>query len=161
MLKLKNVVVLLNSATPYNCLTKCSRVVNPDVSKACNPLKLGATDPDPTSNVMRWRPDEEGRYRSIDFYVNSIAFRVPSGCNRLSITIAMGDEETEYEVPLFEECVRFGSMKAVAEYVTGKLHVKEAPRQADLREGGHGMAILLQAHRCEDELLSKAPQLGR
>ncbi|KAL3904301.1 MAG: hypothetical protein SGPRY_011340 [Prymnesium sp.] len=54
MLKKLNVVVLLISATPFNCLTKTSRIVDPDVSKACNALELESTHDDPTSNSL-WR----------------------------------------------------------------------------------------------------------
>ena len=116
LLDQSNVVILLCSATPYNCLTKHSRIVNPDVSKACDPLKLKCDDVNLTNNVFRWRPDDKGRYRSLDFYVDSIAFRAPSKCNRLSIIV----NGTERTLELDHNRL-FGSIEAYAKFVSHKL----------------------------------------
>jgi hypothetical protein len=84
---------------------------------------LKPEDPDPTSNIVRWRPTERGRYRSIDFYVNSIAFRVPSSGRQLSVAITCSPECTRYvySVELFKSSDRFASMDAICLHVTEML----------------------------------------
>ena len=129
LLDQSNVVILLCSATPYNCLTNHSRIVNPDVSKACDPLKLKCDDVNLTNNVFRWRPDDKGRYRSLDFYVDSIAFRAPSKCNRLSIIV----NGTERTLELDHNRL-FGSMEAYAKFVSHKL--KQLKLQLSFSESG-------------------------
>lgn len=137
MLEQKNVVVLLNSATPYNCMTRHSRIVGPDVASACNPLALTSTESDPESNVIRWRPTKNARYRSIDFYVDSVAFRVPSSRRRLSITITIDQVPTSYDdVKLFEDCERFGNMKDVADHVKNALEAQSAPLKLAYEKSG-------------------------
>ena len=128
LLKQANVLVVLNSATPYNCLTTCSRIEGPDVHEACNPLELKPTDDEPQSNIVRWRPTEKGRYRSIDFYINSIAFRVPEGLRQLSLAVASGNEPMQtYSIELFGSTDRFGGMRPICEHVTEMLRSQQVP----------------------------------
>ena len=121
--KLPNLVVLLNSATPFNCLTSKSRIPHLD-KQWCDPLSLGPDDV-PESNVIRWRPNGRGRYRDIDFFIDSIAFSVPEDKREMSLAYQVGGVETA--VP--PVCIdgRFGSMQSVAKHLGELLENKEAP----------------------------------
>ena len=119
--------MLLNSATPYNCLTQKSRLTGLETSFS-DPLKLREGDV-PTSNVIRWRPNGKGRYRHIDLYMDSIAFRVPESRRSLKLSVQLlADQSWEpYVVTLFEESDRFASMTSVAVHVTERLKSVGAP----------------------------------
>ena len=119
--------MLLNSATPYNCLTKNSRLTGLETNFS-DPLQLGEGEM-PPSNVIRWRPNGTGRYRHIDLYMDSIAFRVPESRRSLKLSVQLqADQSWEpYVVPLFEESDRFASMTSVAVHVTERLKSVGAP----------------------------------
>ena len=124
---LPNFLVLLNSATPYNCLTQNSRLTGLETNFS-DPLQLGEGEM-PPSNVIRWRPNGTGRYRHIDLYMDSIAFRVPESRRSLKLSVQLqADQSWEpYVVPLFEESDRFASMTSVAVHVTERLKSVGAP----------------------------------
>ena len=124
---LPNFLVLLNSATPYNCLTRNSRLTGLETNFS-DPLQLGEGEM-PPSNVIRWRPNGTGRYRHIDLYMDSIAFRVPESRRSLKLSVQLqADQSWEpYVVPLFEESDRFASMTSVAVHVTERLKSVGAP----------------------------------
>ena len=119
--------MLLNSATPYNCLTQNSRLTGLETNFS-DPLQLGEGEM-PPSNVIRWRPNGTGRYRHIDLYMDSIAFRVPESRRSLKLSVQLqADQSWEpYVVPLFEESDRFASMTSVAVHVTERLKSVGAP----------------------------------
>ena len=135
---LPNFLVLLNSATPYNCLTKNSRLTGLETNFS-DPLQLGEGEV-PPSNVIRWRPNGTGRYRHIDLYMDSIAFRVPelpvarhrqasTSCRSLKLSVQLQADQCwePYVVTLFEESDRFASMTSVAVHVTERLKSVGAP----------------------------------
>ena len=124
---LPNFLVLLNSATPYNCLTQNSRLTGLETNFS-DPLQLGEGEV-PPSNVIRWRPNGTGRYRHIDLYMDSIAFRVPESRRSLKLSVQLlADQSWEpYVVTLFEESDRFASMTSVAVHVTERLKSVGAP----------------------------------
>lgn len=135
---LSNFLVLLNSATPYNCLTTKSRLEGLE-SEFCDPLEL-ADDTVPTSNVIRWRPNGRGRYRHIDLYMDTIAFQVDKKRRLLKLAVKPQAQDADfqrYEVPLFEDSDRFGSMKPVAQHVTERLKASGVPLllKYDIEEG--------------------------
>ena len=93
--------------------------------------------------MIRWRPNGRGRYRHIDFFIDSIAFQVPkppptarlpvadtSGGAlpmdvdgqeaRWSLLVAFqgGLTPEEVRIELFPESDRFGSMKPVAKHIS-------------------------------------------
>eukprot|EP00953_Heterococcus_sp_UTEX-ZZ885_P011364 6577-Heterococcus_DN1.PRE.6 len=75
-----NVVVLLVSATPYNCLTKCSRVKQSDTTA--------------DSNVVKWFEHESMRgvslYRSLQYYFSTITFQAPLSRRKIKLSIGGG-----------------------------------------------------------------------
>lgn len=120
---LPNFLVLLNSATPYNCLTQYSRLTGLETNFS-DPLQLSEGD---VSNVIRWRPNGKGRYRHIDLYMDSIAFRVPELRRSLKLSVQLQADYVPYDVPLFQESDRFASMTSVAVHVTERLKSVGAP----------------------------------
>jgi hypothetical protein len=120
--------VLLNSATPYNCLTQNSRLTGLETNFS-DPLQLSEGDVPPPSNVIRWRPNGKGRYRHIDLYMDSIAFRVPELRRSLKLSVQLQADQSfeSYVVSLFQESDRFASMTSVAVHVTERLKSVGAP----------------------------------
>ena len=119
-----NLLLLLVSATPYNTLTSSSRVIQTPGE----------------SNVVRWFADStekaETEYRSMQFYLDTIAFEVPLDRREAKLTYQFGHEQARTLSLSLEgdggaeassyanvqgQPLRFGELKAVADVLTASL----------------------------------------
>ena len=114
-----NLLLLLVSATPYNVLTCNSRVNQ-------QPDEAGA------GNVVRWFQSgekAETEYRSMDFYLDTVAFEVPPGLKarlrvqdgsdppmEITLSLDVANGQGSASPPL-----RIASMKAIAELLNASL----------------------------------------
>ena len=120
LLQCDNFLAILSSATPYNCLSRFSRLETTDLPYS------NLNDDEPESNIIRWRPSvgETGcLYRSLDFFVETIVFQVPKESRALAYNVRVGSKEPLIvRMQLFGEGdVRFGSLYKLAEQINEEL----------------------------------------